>query len=138
MSVLLPDPLDPTSAVVEPAGEREATRRFSTGTPGVYSKPTSLERDVARERAGSRRFASSSWSSVAIDRISRMRSRPANASLICVPIDAICTSGAATSPMKNRYMTKSPSVIDPDEDRPAADDDHQHADDADDRPSRTP
>ena len=42
-----------------------------------------------------------------------MRSRPANASLTCVPIEAICTSGAATRPVKNRYMTKSPSVIDP-------------------------
>jgi hypothetical protein len=30
-----------------------------------------------------------------------------------VPIDAICTSGAATRPVKNRYITKSPSVIDP-------------------------
>ncbi len=42
-----------------------------------------------------------------------MRSRPANASVICVPIDAIETSGAATSPMKKMYMKKSPSVIRP-------------------------
>ena len=42
-----------------------------------------------------------------------MRSSPANASVICVPIDAIWTSGAATSPMKKMYMTKSPSVIVP-------------------------
>jgi hypothetical protein len=34
MSVLLPDPLDPTSAVVVPAGARNETF-FSTGTPGV-------------------------------------------------------------------------------------------------------
>ncbi len=42
-----------------------------------------------------------------------MRSRPANASVICVPIDAIDTSGAATRPMKKMYMTSSPSVISP-------------------------
>ena len=42
-----------------------------------------------------------------------MRSSPANASLTCVPIDAICTSGAAISPTKKTYMTKSPSVIVP-------------------------
>ena len=42
-----------------------------------------------------------------------MRSRPANASVICVPIEAIETSGAATSPMKKMYMTRSPSVISP-------------------------
>ena len=51
-------------------------------------------------------------------------------------MEAICTSGAATSPVKNMYMTKSPSVIVPGEDRAAADDDHQHADDADDDASR--
>ena len=42
-----------------------------------------------------------------------MRSSPANASVICVPIDAIETSGAATRPMKKMYMTRSPSVISP-------------------------
>ena len=42
-----------------------------------------------------------------------MRSRPANASVICVPIDAIDTSGAATRPMKKMYITRSPSVISP-------------------------
>ena len=77
----------------------------------------------ARRPAAAR--AASSSSSVAIERISRMRSSPANASLICVPIEAICTSGAATRPVKNRYMTKSPSVIVPGEDRAAADDDHR-------------
>ena len=40
MSVLLPDPLDPTSAVVDPAGARNDTC-FSTGTPGLYSNVTS-------------------------------------------------------------------------------------------------
>ena len=42
MSVLLPDPDDPTSAVVVPAGARKDTC-FSTGTPGLYSNQTSLE-----------------------------------------------------------------------------------------------
>ena len=40
MSVLLPDPLEPTSAVVVPAGARKLTF-FSTGTPALYSKLTS-------------------------------------------------------------------------------------------------
>ena len=42
-----------------------------------------------------------------------MRSRPANASVICVPIEAIEIIGAATSPVKKMYITKSPSVIVP-------------------------
>ena len=42
-----------------------------------------------------------------------MRSRPANASVICVPMEAIEISGAASRPMKKMYMTKSPSVIRP-------------------------
>ena len=51
-----------------------------------------------RRRAhGSRRRHPRAWRS----RISRMRSSPANASLICVPIDAICTIGAAISPVKS-------------------------------------
>ena len=40
-----------------------------------------------------------------------MRSRPANASVICVPMLAIEISGAASRPMKKMYITKSPSVI---------------------------
>ena len=31
--------------------------------------------------------------------------------MICVPIEAICTTGAAIRPVKKRYMTKSPRVI---------------------------
>ena len=41
----------------------------------------------------------SSSSSVRIVMSSWMRSRPAKASLICVPIDAICTTGAAIRPV---------------------------------------
>ena len=42
-----------------------------------------------------------------------MRSRPANASVICVPMLAIEIIGAASRPMKKMYITKSPSVIRP-------------------------
>ena len=45
--------------------------------------------------------------------ISRMRSSPANASLICVPIDAICTTGKVTRPTKKTYRNKSPRVMRP-------------------------
>ena len=52
MSVLLPDPLDPTSAVVVPAGALKLTC-FSTGTPALYSKLTSSKTtspSIAAER----------------------------------------------------------------------------------------
>ena len=53
ISVLLPDPLDPTSAVVVPAGARKLTF-LSTGVPGLYSKLTSSNttspRDLAERR----------------------------------------------------------------------------------------
>ena len=42
-----------------------------------------------------------------------MRSRPANASVICVPMLAIEIIGAASRPMKKMYITKSPSVMRP-------------------------
>ena len=61
-----------------------------------------------------------------------MRSSPANASVICVPMEAIYTSGAATRPVKKMYMTKSPSVMRAGQDVAAAQPDHHHADDADD------
>ena len=111
-SVLLPEPLDPTSAVVDPAGARKLTC-LSTGTPGSYSNDTSSNTMSPRTGGnGSRR--PSSASSVTIRLMSRIRSRPASASVICVPIAAICTRGAASRPMKKTYMTKSPSVIVPD------------------------
>ena len=58
MSVLLPDPLDPTSAVVEPAGARNETC-FSTGTPGVVLERDVVERDLAAD-VGQRRARSAS------------------------------------------------------------------------------
>jgi hypothetical protein len=97
MSVLFPEPLEPTSAVVVPAGAVKLTP-VSTGTPGLYSKPTSSNRTSPSITPSGARAASSS-SSVRIARISWMRSRPANASVICVPIEAIWTTGAATIPV---------------------------------------
>ena len=42
-----------------------------------------------------------------------MRSNPANASVICVPILATCTSGAVTRTMKNTKVMRLPTVIRP-------------------------
>ena len=42
-----------------------------------------------------------------------MRSRPANASLSCVPIDASWMTGIVISAVNDRYMTRSPIVIVP-------------------------
>jgi hypothetical protein len=44
---------------------------------------------------------------------SRMRSRPAKASVICVPMAANWMSGIASSPVKMMYMKRSPKVIAP-------------------------
>ena len=115
INVLLPDPLDPTSAVVDPAGARNDTC-LSTGTPGLYSNVTSSN-TTSPCTSGSGARDSSSWSSVAILRISRMRSRPANASLNCVPIDASWITGIVISAVNDRYMTRSPTVIVPFADR---------------------
>ena len=111
MSELLPEPLGPTSAVVEPAGAQKDTS-LNTGTPGTYSKLTSRSSTLPSS-ASSVALPASVSSSVGVCMISRMRSSPANASLICVPIDAICTSGAAMSPTKNTYMMNPPRVIVP-------------------------
>ena len=58
ISVLLPDPLDPTSAVVDPAGARNVTC-FSTGTPGLYSNVTSSNAISPLTSASGARSASS-------------------------------------------------------------------------------
>ena len=70
--------------------------------------------------------------------MSRMRSSPANASVICVPIDAIWITGSVTSPTRMTYRKRSPVVMRPARISRAADDRHQHADRADDHASRTP
>ena len=46
--MLLPEPLDPTSAVVDPAGARNDTC-FSTGTPGVVLERHIVELDLAAD-----------------------------------------------------------------------------------------
>ena len=98
MSVLFPDPLDPTSAVVEPAGAWKVTC-WSTGTPAVYSNETSVNSiSPSIGPSGSRERSSSPSVDICIS--SRMRSRPANASLICVPMEEIWITGAAMSPVK--------------------------------------
>ena len=112
MSVLLPDPLEPTSAVVEPAG-RVKRHVLQHRHAGLVLEGDVVEHDLAadaRPAAPARRRPASS---VAMRRISRMRSSPANASVICVPIDAIWMTGTAIMPVNRRYMTKSPSVIVP-------------------------
>ena len=58
MSVLLPEPLDPTSAVVDPAGDENETC-FSTGHAGVVLERHVLELDFAadvRQRHDGRRL----------------------------------------------------------------------------------
>ena len=110
ISVLLPEPLEPTSAVVVPAGARNETPLQHRDARDVGEAHV-VELDLAADRARSAARLASSSSSVAIWRISRMRSSPAKASVICVPIDAIDTTGAATRPVKKMYITKSPSVI---------------------------
>src|SRR2546427_17296 len=111
MSVLFPAPDEPTSAVVEPAGAWNETR-FRTSVPATYSKLT-FSNTTSHSTSASGAREPSSASSVARRRISRIRSRPANASVICVPIDAMLMSGKATSPMNTLYMKKSPSVMAP-------------------------
>ena len=66
-----------------------------------------------------------------------MRSRPANASVICVPIDASWMTGIAISAVNDRYMTKSPIVIAPARIDDAADQHHRDADGADAPATRT-
>ena len=100
ISVLFPEPLEPTSAVVVPAGAWNADAASARARPALYSKVTSSKTIVAVDTSDSGERAPSSSSSVGIVSISRMRSRPANASLICVPIEAICMTGAATRPVK--------------------------------------
>jgi hypothetical protein len=48
-----------------------------------------------------------------MDITSRMRSSPANASLICVLIEAICITGAASRPTKKMKENRSPRVMVP-------------------------
>jgi len=75
------------TSYVEPAGARKLTC-LSTSVPGVYAKVTSWNSTSPRTGGSGARSRSSS-SSVDMRRSSWMRSSPANASVICVPMDAI-------------------------------------------------
>jgi len=93
--VLLPDPEGPTSAIDFPAGAT-TLMFFRTGTPGVYSNPT-FRNSMPPAMSGVVVFAESASSSRVSLKISRIRSRPANASESWVPIETICTTGPMTS-----------------------------------------
>ena len=94
---------------VDPAGAVKVMP-FRTGTPGLYSNQT-WSNATSPLRSSIDALPASSASSAGVCLTSRIRSSPAKASVICVPIDAICTTGAAIMPVKNRYMTKSPIVM---------------------------
>ena len=136
MSVLLPEPLDPTSAVVVPAGARNETC-FSTGTPALYSKRHVLELDLAARR---RRAARAS-------RRPRPRSRiAADLADAVEPGEGFGDLRADRRDLDDRrgHQAGEEDVHDEvaerhraGEDRAAADDDHDHADDADDHGRRT-
>ena len=111
ITVLLPAPLGPTRAVVVPAGASKLTP-FKTGRPSRYEKVTSSKTTSPSSRATGERLASSR-SSVGSASTSRMRSRPANASVICVPMALIWMSGVTIKPVNTRNMKMSPTVIRP-------------------------
>ena len=110
-SVLLPEPLEPTRAVVVPAGASKETP-LSTGRSSSYSKWTS--RSTTRPRTSERGSSAPSWASSASSFVtSRMRSSPARASLIWVPMADIWMIGWASTVTKATYMIRSPKVMVP-------------------------
>jgi hypothetical protein len=96
MSVLLPAPEGPTSAVEVPARASNDTFR-RTATPFSYSKETSSNSTSPTMRGSGSSAASSSPSRFS-SRISRMRSRPAKASVIWLPIETIWMTGPTSIP----------------------------------------
>ena len=130
MSVLLPEPLDPTSAVVVPGADRNVTPR-RTGWPGLYSNQTLLERDVAAnaiERLPLR----------VLIRLGRHVENLANA------IESGERFGQLRADRRDRDERRRDQADEEDvhdqiaqrhvagDDRAPAEEDHQHADDADD------
>ncbi len=111
ISVLLPEPEGPTRAVEVP-GLATNEMPLSTGFPVLYSKLTSRN-STCPSTAGSGWRAFSPSSSGTSLRISRMRSSPAKASVIWLPMLTICTTGPINMP---RYMVnekKPPTVMRP-------------------------
>ena len=107
--MLLPDPEGPTSAVEVPGAESKDTS-LRTGTPSWYSNETSRN-STWPTIAGSGSLAASSWSSGVSSRISRIRSRPANASVIWLPIETTWMMGPTSSPRYSVKEKNEPSVI---------------------------
>ena len=94
--MLFPEPDGPTSAVVVPAGAWKEIP-LSTWVSGLYWNQTSSNTTSPRTSPIGRRRASSS-SSVCTRRSSWMRSSPANASVIWVPMLEIWMSGETITP----------------------------------------
>ena len=99
ISVLLPDPRRADERRRR-AGRRAERDVLEHRHARVVLEPDVLELDVAAQIVRAAPRVASSASSRGVSRISRMRSSPANASVICVPIDAICTIGIASRPVK--------------------------------------
>ena len=96
MSVDLPEPEEPTRAVTEP-GSAVNDIPLSTGRSGWYSNQTSRNSTAPRiSGSGSRSFSPAS--SGTSFQISRMRSRPANASVIWLPMLTIEIAGPTKRP----------------------------------------
>ena len=112
MMVDLPEPEDPTRAVTLPGTDVKLTSS-RTGFPGSYSKSTFSKLSSPfisgsiMVRSGSA-YSSCSWN------ISRVRSSPATASVIWLPIFVICMTGAARKPINSVYWKNWPCVIWPD------------------------
>jgi hypothetical protein len=107
MSVLLPEPLEPTSAVVDPAGATNETSR-STSTPGTVLERHVLELDVTVD---GRHCLFTGVGVILGGHVADLANaiEPANASLTCVPMDAIWTSGTAISPRRTRTTRSRPA-----------------------------
>ena len=94
--MLLPEPDGPTSAVEVP-GRAVNEIPLSTGCPELYSKRTSRN-SISPSTSGMGSCATSPASSVTSLRISRMRSSPANASVIWLPMLTTCIIGPTSMP----------------------------------------
>ena len=101
-SVLLPEPL---RAHQRRGGARRRVHGHVLAAPAAPRCTRTTRRPAARRRAmrpQRSRLARPPGPRCASPAISRMRSSPANASLICVPMQAICITGAASRPVKTR------------------------------------
>ena len=109
--MLLPAPDGPTSAVTAPGAAANAIS-FRTGTPFSYSKDTSRNSTAPSMRESGSRLRSPA-SSASSPRSSRMRSRPAKASVTWLPIETIWITGPTSSPRYSVNDTNEPIVMRP-------------------------